>query len=95
LNRSNAFKEPTVIKVLTLEPAEGFDLILTFSNGTRGRFDGAAYLAAHRGPLLEPLRQTGAFRRCFVEAGAVCWPNGLELSGARMFELSHLVSLAA
>jgi len=84
-----------VIKVLTLDPVGDFDLVLTFSNGERGRFDGAAYLATRQGPLLEPLRQVDYFRRCFIEAGAVCWPNGLELSGARLFELSQPLSLAA
>jgi hypothetical protein len=85
-----------VIKVLTLEHSEeNFQLALTFSNGARGRFDGASYLFKRQGPLLDPLRQADYFRRCFVEAGAVCWPNGLELSGARVFELSHPLSLAA
>ncbi|PXW95894.1 uncharacterized protein DUF2442 [Sphaerotilus hippei] len=79
----------------SLEQAEDFELVLSFSNGARGRFDGAAYLGTRHGPLLEPLRQAGYFRRCFVEAGAVCWPNGLELSGARLFELSQPLSLAA
>lgn len=84
-----------MIKVLTLESAGGFDLLLTFSNGARGRFDGLAYLAARQGPLLEPLRQADYFQRAFIEAGAICWPNGLELSGTRMFELCQSLSLAA
>ena len=85
-----------MIKVLTLEHSEeNFQLALTFSNGTRGLFDGAVYLLARQGPLLEPLRQADYFRHCFIEAGAVCWPNGLELSGARVFELSRPPSLAA
>ena len=85
-----------MIKVLTLEHSEeDFQLVLTFSNGARGRFDGGAYLSAHQGPLLEPLHRADYFRRGFIEAGAVCWPNRLELSGARVFELSHPLSLAA
>jgi hypothetical protein len=84
-----------VIKVLTIDHAGDHQLVLIFSNGTRGRFDAATYLSTRQGPLLEPLRQADYFRRCFVEAGAVCWPNGLELSGARAFELSQPLSLAA
>lgn len=82
-----------MIKVLTLDHAGDFELVLTFSNGARGRFDGAAYLSTRQGPLLDPLRQADYFRRCFVEAGAACWPNGLELSGARVFELSYAHSV--
>lgn len=85
-----------MIKVLTLEHSEeDFQLVLTFSNGARGRFDGGAYLSARQGTLLEPLHRADYFRRYFIEAGAVCWPNGLELSGARVFELSYPLSLAA
>ncbi|WP_310462561.1 DUF2442 domain-containing protein [Sphaerotilus sp.] len=84
-----------MIKILTIDHAGDLQLVLTFSNGARGRFDGSAYLSARHGPLLEPLRQADYFRRCFVEAGAICWPNGLELSGARVFELSQPLSLAA
>lgn len=83
------------MKVLSLEHTEDFQLILAFSNGARGRFDGGAYLSTRHGPLLEPLRQADYFRRCFIEAGAVCWPNGLELSGTRVFELSQPLSFAA
>jgi Protein of unknown function (DUF2442) len=90
----NRNQEFIVMKALSLEHTENFQLVLIFSNGARGRFDGAAYLSTRHGPLLEPLRQTDYFRRCFIEAGAICWPNGLELSGVRVFELSHPLRLA-
>jgi len=65
-------------------------LELTFSDHTQGVFDGAAYLSSRQGPLLEPLRDPAYFARCFVDAGALCWPNGLELSAARLHELSRV-----
>ena len=51
-----------MIKVLTLDHAGDFELVLTFSNGARGRFDGAAYLSTRQGPLLDPLRGRPEFR---------------------------------
>jgi hypothetical protein len=49
-------------------------------------------IAAHQ---LEVLRDPAYLSRCFVDAGALCWPNGLELSAARMYELSHAIKAAA
>ena len=77
-----------MIKVLTCKPIADFTLSLKFSNGESCFFDGKAYLAEKRGLLLEPLKDAAYFQRCFVDAGALCWPNGLALSGQRVFELS-------
>ena len=30
--------------------------------------------------MVRPLRDPAFFRRVFLELGAVCWPNGFELS---------------
>ena len=80
-----------MIKALTCKPTADFSLSLKFSNGEIGVFDAKAYLAERRGVLLEPLKDAVYFQRCFVDAGALCWPNGLELSGQRVFELSTVL----
>lgn len=79
---------PTVIKLLHVKTIAPHQLELTFSDHSIGVFDGANYLASRQGPLLENLRDPANFARCFVDAGALCWPNGLELSGARLRELA-------
>lgn len=76
-----------MIKLLDAKVLKAHTLELSFSDHSHGVFDGAAYLAARRGPLLEALRDADYFGRCFVDAGALCWPNGLELSAARLHEL--------
>jgi len=78
-----------VIKVLNVRHTadQAWKLELEFSDHTHGLFDAQAYLASHQGPLLEALRDPVYFKRAFVDAGAVCWPNGLELSPARLREL--------
>ena len=78
-----------MIKLLSVKPIAPHSLDLSFSDGTRGVFDGAEYLAARNGPLLDALRHPAYFARCFVDAGALCWPNGLELSAARLQALVH------
>ena len=81
-----------MIKVLTCKPTADFSVSLKFSNGKVGVFDAKAYLAEKRGVLLEPLKDAVYFQRCFVDAGALCWPNGLELSGQRVLELSKVLA---
>lgn len=80
-----------MIKVLEINPLTGLVLEISFSNGETAHFDGAAYLSSRTGSLLEPLRNSAFFKSCFVDAGAVCWPNGLELSGERVFALSRVL----
>jgi hypothetical protein len=75
-----------MIKVLSSRYQGDFKAILSFSDGTEGVFDGRALLQ-RTGPLLEPLRDEAYFRRLFIDAGALCWPNGLELSPARLHEI--------
>jgi len=35
-----------------------------------------------------------SFKRFFVDAGALSWPNGLELSPARLYELCKTLETA-
>jgi Protein of unknown function (DUF2442) len=81
-----------VIKILSCESASDFILEIKFSNGEAGHFAGQAYLADRVGSLLEPLREKAYFKQAFIDAGALCWPNGFELSGHRVFELCKLLT---
>lgn len=77
-----------MIKLLKHACGADFQVDLWFSDNTQGHWDALSYLHSHQGPLLEPLREASYFRRCFIDAGALCWPNGLELSAARLYELA-------
>lgn len=83
-----------MIKVLNARLTAPFVLEIDFSDRTQGVFDASAYLASRSGPLLEKLRDPVYFQRFFIDAGALCWPNGLELSPAKIHDLS-MVNLAA
>ena len=88
-------KEPTVIKLLYVKTIAPHQLDLRFSDHSHGVFDGAHYLSSLQGPLLENLSDPAYFARCFVDAGALCWPNGLELSAARLHELVDAIATTA
>ena len=75
-----------MIKVLTCKPVKALKLASTFSNGDSGVFDASSYLAEKHGSLLEPVHKSEYFQRCFINAGALCWPNGLDLSVQRVLE---------
>ena len=72
-----------MIKLIAARYRGNFQFVLTFSDGAEGIFDGNAFLS-RSGPLLEALRNESFFLRAFVDAGALCWPNGLELSPTRL-----------
>lgn len=54
-------------------------LELTFSDGSHARWS-AADLIERATPLTRPLADPAYFARAFIEAGALAWPNGLELA---------------
>lgn len=83
-----------MIKVLNARQTAPFMLEIDFSDHTQGVFDANAYLADRAGPLLEKLRDPAYFQRFFIDAGALCWPNGLELSPAKVHSLA-VIQLAA
>lgn len=68
-----------MIKLVAIEPKQGTSLLLRFSDGTWGVFDFARYVEADT-EMTAPLRDAGYFRKCFIEAGALAWPNGFDLS---------------
>jgi len=68
-----------VIRICQVEPLTGFQLRLTFTDGTSGVVDVAPQL---RGPVFEPLvRDPALFRAVRVdpEIGTIVWPNGADL----------------
>ena len=58
--------------------AESFRVRLRFDDGLEVAIDLSPLFVRPRGLASEVLKG-GAFARCFVESGALAWPNGLEL----------------
>ena len=81
-----------MIKLLIAKPAGDFQIEMEFSDSSTALFDGKSYLATRQGPLLDGLRDAAYFNRFFIDAGALCWPNGLELSAARLHSLAKALA---
>lgn len=87
-----------MIKLVRIGTAGAAELDLEFSDGSIGRWS-AADLIARDTVLTRPLGEPGYFARAFIEAGALAWPNGLELSSTslhrRLQEAGRLTREAA
>lgn len=88
-----------MIKIARLELMGGLKLRLTFSDGRVGVWNAQPLLSGKSTVLTTPLLNHSAFARVFIEAGALAWPNGLELSPwalyAEMNEAGMLTNAAA
>lgn len=83
-----------MIKIIAAKYLGDYALQLTFSDGEQGTFRLDDYLRTHHGPLLSPLANEDYARRFFISAGALCWPNGLELSPERLYGLCLVTGAA-
>lgn len=72
-----------MIKLIRIEPAGPRSLHLRFSDGSHGEWSAEAILA-RRTVMTQPLEDEAYFRRAFIEAGALAWPNGLDFSAAKL-----------
>jgi hypothetical protein len=71
---------PTVISA---DYQGGHRIRLSFSEGTVKTVDFRKWL---RGPIFEPLKDPSYFRRFFLEAGTVVWPNGADIAPETLYE---------
>ena len=93
LSHWNEFRGPTkMIKILEARCIGECQLELLFSNGQRGIFN-ARHMLERDGSLLVALRDPAYFSRVFLDAGTLCWPNGLELSPARVYEQAQIIEV--
>lgn len=76
-----------MIHVITVKYAGGLSLAVEFDDDTDGIVDLTDLV--QNVPLFAPLRDPALFRRVYVDDGAVCWPNDLDLSPARIYALAH------
>jgi hypothetical protein len=72
-----------MIKIVKASYLRDYQLRLTFSDSTQGDYDFAPLFAKDT-VLTQPLKNTETFKAYFIELGALCWKNGLELSPAAL-----------
>lgn len=68
-----------VPQITRVRPIGAYKLAIEFADGAAGEHD-LSWALEKIGPMNEPLRDHAFFARVFVEAGALTWPNGFDLS---------------
>jgi Protein of unknown function (DUF2442) len=58
-------------------------LDITFDDGTRKRVDLSQWF---KGPVFEPLRNKNYFKKFFIDATAIAWPNGVDICPEALYE---------
>lgn len=74
-----------MVKLTAIESKGDARLLLRFSDGAWGIHDFLRYLEAGTEMTL-PLRDPQFFARHFIEAGALAWPNGFDLSAESLYQ---------
>ena len=72
-----------MIKLIKVTKLDDYKIALEFSDGSHAVAD-LSYLLSFGTSLTEPLKDQTFFDRFFIDAGALCWKHGLELSGSSL-----------
>lgn len=73
-----------MINIIKIEPQQDYRLKLFFSDATYSILD-FSYLIEAKTVLTNPLLESSYFQSCFIDFGALCWKNGLELSAESLY----------
>jgi Protein of unknown function (DUF2442) len=79
-----------MIKIINAKHVGNYLIHLTFSDGAQGDFD-MATLLNNETVLTRAIKTPEQFKAFFLELGALCWKNGLELSPSAIY---HEMKLA-
>lgn len=71
--------------VIRAEYKGDYRIHLTFADGTANTLDFGPWL---EGPVFEPLKDREYFKRFFLEAGTVAWPNGADVAPETLYEVA-------
>ena len=70
----------TSIRRITRVDPDGFRVGLEYEDGYVGTVDLGFLFRSPKGkPLVQEILRGDLFRKCFVDSGALAWPNGYEL----------------
>ncbi len=70
----------TSIKRILSADGNAFCIRLEYTDGFRGTADLSGIFGAPKGkPLVAEILRGNLFEKCFVQSGALAWPNGYEL----------------
>ncbi len=69
----------TKIKKLRKVVSDNYSVTLEYQDGIVGVVDLSRFFADKKKPLIAEILRGNLFSKCFIESGALAWPNGYEL----------------
>ena len=69
-------------QVIEARYISGFIVSARFDDGTEKRIDVSQWF---KGPVFEPLKDLKLFKKFFIEAGTLAWPNGVDIAPEALY----------
>ena len=69
-------------QVIEARHISGFIVSARFDDGTEKRIDVSQWF---KGPVFEPLKDPKLFKKFFIEAGTLAWPNGVDIAPEALY----------
>jgi len=70
-------------EIVEARHVKGFIVSTRFSDGTEKEIDVSQ---CFKGPVFDPLKNPKMFKKFFVEAGTLAWPNGVDIAPEALYE---------
>ena len=70
-------------QVVGARHVSGFIVSTRFDDGTEKQIDVSQWF---KGPVFEPLKDPKLFKKFFIEAGTLAWPNGYDLDSIALHD---------
>ena len=75
-------------QVVDAQHLSGFIVATRFDDGTEKCIDISQWF---KGPVFEPLKDLKLFKKLFVEAGTIAWPNGVDIAPEALYAAHEAV----
>jgi hypothetical protein len=69
-------------QVIRARYVSGFIVSTRFDDGTEKHIDVSQWF---KGPVFEPLKDTKLFKKFFIEAGTLAWPNRVDIAPEALY----------
>jgi uncharacterized protein DUF2442 len=73
--------------VVRAEYVREYVVDLTFNDGSQKHVDVSQWF---KGPIFEPLRKKAFFKKFFVEAATLAWPNGVDIAPEALYDAADV-----